>query len=977
MPHLLGSDHLPLVTTIRLPAPPPPACPPHTSPVPAKLVAQPRLQPALYASAASHAMQEGMQRALRCLPDTNAAYTCIAALLHAHGVEAGAAIQQRQIPPHRHSAQQRNVHAHQPWFDAACRQALARKRAAERASGGCRTHQVAVLQHAYERLCRSKKRMYKKAAGWRLANYAKHNPTRLWQTLRGPPAKGPCPADLHHCRAHFSQTFNPVPVPPQQAVHEPAAGHSAATPPAPAAPSCTLPTPACDPLPTQQQQQQQQQQQHCSLGSLLDDSDEPHNMSITTDEVIDALKSVKNNRSPGMDGLPAELLKYACPRSQERKLLFHLNPLAPHIAAFFSHVLANGTPPAAWAATLVTLLLKKGDPTDWGNYRPVAMVPLLAKLFTMLLNSRVVAWAEAQGIRSPAQAGFRPGRGTAQQAFVLEHIVSDYRRRRKKLYCCFVDLAKAYDSVPRDLLWQRLYDVGLRGRMLHTIKALYDVGVDMHIQTPFGTLDPIRATVGVKQGCPLSPTLFGLYIDGLHSHVAAQCPAIGPTLTTAPHLRLSLLMYADDCVVMAESASQLQALMSCVDEWCCMKGMTISVKKSEVVVFNATRAAARQTSIIVQGKRLPVRDAFKYLGVWFHRTKGTAHHVQKAADRGKFAIACMNRRLAGMAVGSNVALSLTLYQSLVLPAMLYGCEVWGPALLGTADPATNASPPELVHRNFVKFTLRMRSRTKAWVAFREAGMYPLQYSCFHRMLSFLDSVLEMDDGEYAKVAMLDCIHHANAGCMNWFGRLLRLAKHCAGGSMPAAAVLADGTAVDVEQCLLLWRKFQYRTVWGNLHHDPRTAPSENITLCTYHRYFATDLPEDSSVWSCAPCISAANIPYHQLISLISLRTNSHNLNIERMRQSRPRVPRAHRLCPWCHAAGQVQDELHCILECPHVAHLRLQYPLLFGAETAARDMRSLFTDETLTCALASFVHRALNASGSERLDNADGVDVAQ
>ena len=99
---------------------------------------------------------------------------------------------------------------------------------------------------------------------------------------------------------------------------------------------------------------------------------------------------MKNNRSPGMDGLPAEVLKYACPR-QERKLLFHLNPLAPYITTFFNHVFSHCTPPAAWSATLVTLLLKKGDPTDWGNYRPVAMVPLLAKLFTTLMNNRVVA----------------------------------------------------------------------------------------------------------------------------------------------------------------------------------------------------------------------------------------------------------------------------------------------------------------------------------------------------------------------------------------------------------------------------------------------------------------------------------------------------------------------------------------------------------------------------------------------------------
>lgn len=201
-------------------------------------------------------------------------------------------------------------------------------------------------------------------------------------------------------------------------------------------------------------------------------------------------------------------------------------------------------------------------------------------------------------------------------------------------------------------------------------------------------------------------------------------------------MRLSLLMYADDAVVMADTAAQLQTLMSCVDGWCCDHSMTISVKKSEVVVFNAAKSAARLVRIMVQGKRLPVSDAFKYLGVWFHRTKGTAHHVPKAAIRGKLAVACMNRRLADLAVGSNVYLSLNFYQSLVLPAMLYGCEVWGDALLGSKDPATSPSPPELVHRNCIKFTLRMRSRTKAWVAFREAGMYSLQYTCLHRMLTF-------------------------------------------------------------------------------------------------------------------------------------------------------------------------------------------------------------------------------------------------
>ena len=62
----------------------------------------------------------------------------------------------------------------------------------------------------------------------------------------------------------------------------------------------------------------------------------------------------------------------------------------------------------------------------------------------------------------------------------------------------------------------------------------------------------------------------------------------------------------------------------------------------------------------------------------------------------------------------------------------------------------------------------------------------------------------------------------------------------------------------------------------------------------------------------------------------------------------------------CRASGTVQDELHCILECPHVAHIRLQYPLLFNAEVTP-DMRTLFADEKLSSALASYVHQTLKA----------------
>ena len=918
LPHKFGSDHHPICTTISLAAPPTPPTPPTTHPLPARWMWDPGCQEQVFARLSDPHTQAAMQAALELLPvNLQQAYDDLAGIFVSCAREGGL----RARLPGTRSRSRRGDHPQKPWFDTACKEARKKLRQARRDN----TSHVAALEHDFHRLCRTKKRAYKKASALEYARLVKSNPNRLWEALR-PPATTPatCPADPHQCRPYFQAVLNPPSDP-------------------------NRPQPPTPP----------------ELGDPTAEPAHPLNGDITADDVLRALKQLKNNKSPGMDGLPPELLKYACPR-QRHTPIFSMNPLLQPLATFFTHLMSNGTAPESWAATLVTAIFKKGDPSQWSNYRPVAMVPLLAKVYAIILNNRLVSWAEAAGVRVPAQTGFRPRHATTHHAFVLQHLIDKYKRRGKRLYCCFVDLAKAYDSVPRDLLWQRLHDVGVRGRMLHAIKGLYEVGVDMHIKTANGTLDPVHTSVGVKQGCPLSPTLFGLYIDGLQHHVAADCPGVGPVLNNAPDVRLNLLIYADDTAILANSAAELQRLVTSVDDWCCTHGMTISVVKSEVVVFNCSSPAA---DVSVQGKRLPVSKVFKYLGVWFHCQKGAAHNVHKAAARGKFAIACLHRKMSELDVGSNVNLSLNLYNSLVMPAMLYGCEVWGTCALGSTAPADSTVLPEQVHRNFVKFALKMRSKTKAWVAFREAGMYPLQYSCMHRMLAFLDSVLALDDGEYAKIAMLDCIADArSAGVSNWFSKLSKLLTHVHDGTPQADVLGPDGT-VDVDNCLMLWRRYYHTSIWRNLHNDPRTAPSENVSLVTYHRWFASNLPEDDSHWRPAPCITADNIPCSQLISLLKLRTNSHHLNIERLRHTRPRVPRSRRACPWCHTPDSMHDELHCVFECPHLSHTRLQYPALpFGSDGRVQDadMRKVFTAENLVAPLASFVHSIPAIASEER-----------
>ena len=174
--------------------------------------------------------------------------------------------------------------------------------------------------------------------------------------------------------------------------------------------------------------------------------------------------------------------------------------------------------PDSWGETIVTLLFKKGDPLLWKNYRPIAVVHLFSKMLAILLEKRLSSWTEDEGLRSPAQTGFRQGHSTLSNAYVVQHFADKCKHSHKHLYMCLIDLAKAYDSVTRRRIWECLHERGIQGRILFAIDALYK-HTSISIKYGDGTLPAFESSIGVKQGCPLSPLLFGMFIEQLDTRI--------------------------------------------------------------------------------------------------------------------------------------------------------------------------------------------------------------------------------------------------------------------------------------------------------------------------------------------------------------------------------------------------------------------------------------------------------------------------
>jgi hypothetical protein len=91
----------------------------------------------------------------------------------------------------------------------------------------------------------------------------------------------------------------------------------------------------------------------------------------------------------------------------------------------------------------------------------------------MILESRISQWAETNDLRAKGQAGFKKDFRTTDNLFILRILTEQARFQKKKLYTCFVDLKKTFDTVPRDLLWQVLEGLGISGRVLECLRSMY------------------------------------------------------------------------------------------------------------------------------------------------------------------------------------------------------------------------------------------------------------------------------------------------------------------------------------------------------------------------------------------------------------------------------------------------------------------------------------------------------------------------
>ena len=275
---------------------------------------------------------------------------------------------------------------------------------------------------------------------------------------------------------------------------------------------------------------------------------------VTVEMVLCAINSMKKGKAVGPSGVATEMLKASGLVG------------AQMIADLANSIISAGHIPKEWEESFIINVYKgKGDAMERGNYRGLKLLDHVLKVVERVVEKII----REQVNINDMQFGFMPGKGTTDAIFILRQLQEKYLAKDKQLFFAFVDLEKAFDRVPREVIWWSMRKLGVEEWIVKMVQGMYS-NARSRVRVGDTYSDEFGVKVGVHQGSVLSPLLFIIVLEALSRSFRTGCPFE--------------LLYADDLAIIARTKEELMDKLAKWKEEMEAKGLRVNLKKTKIMI---------------------------------------------------------------------------------------------------------------------------------------------------------------------------------------------------------------------------------------------------------------------------------------------------------------------------------------------------------------------------------------------------------
>ena len=398
----------------------------------------------------------------------------------------------------------------------------------------------------------------------------------------------------------------------------------------------------------------------------------------TPAELLRLLDTLVNGKAPGIDKIPPEWYKWL----RLHPTLDGYQPPAgfPNHAAkalslLFETIVASREIPTVWQQAEIVSIYKSGDCQRPENYRGIALIPVGLKILCSLVISRFNRTLAEHNLLCQEQAGFRSREECVGQIASLLELSIRRRTCGENTYMAFIDFKKAYDMVPHEALLAKLRWAGFTGIFMEFLEGLYRSST----VTPRGTSECVPVRRGLRQGCPMSPSLFNFFINDIFDPIGGYQP-IGVLIPgDSGVISCRGLMFADDVVLLASSAEDLKGAIAHLERWANRWEMECGVRKCAIMLVSSSPEVDPIATLETEGpwrlhgQDVPLARTYRYLGFEFTDDLQPDVHMAARIQGAVGAFGRCHRFLTNPTI--PLGIRGMAYKTMVLPVLSWGCEL--------------------------------------------------------------------------------------------------------------------------------------------------------------------------------------------------------------------------------------------------------------------------------------------------------------